>query len=73
MLGIRDEYIPATWTAANDQRPQILDPVLGPTPEGIELADVLLSLAAEVDGGASRPFLSDGKPISIEMPAGNRP
>jgi hypothetical protein len=58
MLGIRDEYIPATWTAANAQRPQILDPVLGPTPEGIELADVLLSLAAEVDGGASRPFLN---------------
>ncbi len=58
LLGVRDEYIPATWAAANAQAPQILDPVLAPTPEGIELARILVNLAAEVDGGAlSRPLL----------------
>lgn len=58
MLGVRDEYIPATWDAANAQAPQILDPVLAPTPEGIELADFLLSLGADLDGGVfSRPLL----------------
>ena len=58
LLGIRDEYIPATWQDANAQSRQVLDPILGPTPEGIELAEILLSLAAEIDGGASRPFLN---------------
>jgi endo-cleaving rubber dioxygenase len=58
MLGIRDEYIPANWDEANAQSAQILAPLLGPTPEGAELAEILLSLAAEIDGGASRPFLN---------------
>ncbi|RNL80836.1 oxygenase MpaB family protein [Nocardioides marmorisolisilvae] len=59
MLGIRDEYIPATWDEAISQSHQVLDPVLGATPEGIELADTLLNLAASVDGGAlSYPFLA---------------
>ena len=58
MLGIRDEYIPATWSEMDAQSTQVLDPILGPTPEGVELAEILLSLAAEVDGGASRPFLN---------------
>ncbi len=58
LLGIRDEYIPATWDEASSQSRQVLDPLLGPTPEGIELAEILLSLAAEIDGGASRPFLN---------------
>lgn len=58
LLGVKDEYIPATWLDADEQAPQILDPVLAPTPEGIELADFLLNLAAEGDGGVfSRPFL----------------
>jgi hypothetical protein len=58
MLGVRDEYIPATWEEANAQYTQIMDPMLGPTLEGAELAEILLSLAAEIDGGASRPFLN---------------
>jgi len=58
LLGIRDEYIPASWAEADAQSLQVLGPVLGATPEGIELADLLLSLAAEIDGGASRPFLN---------------
>ena len=58
MLGVKDEYIPATWKAAYAQAPQILDPVLAPTPEGIKLADFLLNLAADADGGVlTRPLL----------------
>ena len=58
MLGVKDEYIPATWAAADAQAPQILDPVLAPTPEGIKLADILLDLAADADGGVvTRPLL----------------
>ncbi|MCW3038246.1 MAG: hypothetical protein JWM31_151 [Solirubrobacterales bacterium] len=58
MLGVHDHYIPATWDAAYAQAPQILDPVLAPTPEGVKLADILLDLASGIDGGTvSRPFL----------------
>lgn len=59
MLGIRDEYIPASWGDAIAQSHAVLDPVLGATTEGIELADTLLNLAADFDGGtASYPFLA---------------
>ena len=58
LLGIRDEYIPASWDEADAQSAQVLGPVLGATPEGIDLADQLLDLASQVDGGASRPFLN---------------
>lgn len=58
LIGIRDEYLPATWADAHAQSPLVLDPVLAATPEGIELAEILLSLAAEVDGGVSRHFLN---------------
>ena len=58
MLGVRDEYIPATWAAAETQAQQILDPVLAPTPEGKKLAHMLVNLAAEVDRGhISKPLL----------------
>ena len=58
MLGIRDEYIPSSWDEANSQSRQVLDPILAPSAEGIELADELLSLASQIDGGVSRPFLN---------------
>jgi hypothetical protein len=58
MLGVRDEYIPATWAAADAQAPQILDPVLAPTPEGIELADILLDLIDSDNPGIVRPVLN---------------
>ncbi|MFD2354100.1 oxygenase MpaB family protein [Nonomuraea ferruginea] len=32
MLGIRDEYIPASWAQANSQAEQVLTPILAPTP-----------------------------------------
>ncbi|UJW29554.1 DUF2236 domain-containing protein [Saccharothrix sp. AJ9571] len=58
MLGIKDEYIPATWQEANSQADEVLDPILAPTPEGIKLADILLNLGATVDGGIlSKPIL----------------
>jgi hypothetical protein len=59
MLGIEDEYIPATWADAESQCQQVLDPLLAATPEGIELADILMNLAAEIDAGlASKPFIA---------------
>jgi hypothetical protein len=45
MLGVLDEYIPASWDQANAQSAQVLTPILGPTPEGIKLADILLDIA----------------------------
>lgn len=58
LLGIRDEYIPATWADADAQSPQVLDPVLGPTSEGLKLATILLNLGSQIDGGfTTRPML----------------
>ncbi|MFC4119960.1 oxygenase MpaB family protein [Nonomuraea zeae] len=58
LLGIRDEYIPATWDAANAQSDQILPRNMGPTPEGVILTDVLLGQLAEQTspGSISRPL-----------------
>ncbi|MFJ8648567.1 oxygenase MpaB family protein [Streptomyces sp. NPDC093546] len=58
MLGILDEYIPATWDEANAQSKHVLDPVLGHTAEGAELADVLLDIVAELDAGLTRPLIN---------------
>ncbi|WBB61919.1 oxygenase MpaB family protein [Streptomyces sp. WMMC500] len=58
MLGVRDEYIPATWAAANAQSKQLLDPVLGPTEEGLKLCEILLDIVAELDAGLTRPLIS---------------
>jgi len=49
MLGIRDEYIPATWDDAESQAREVLDPILAPTPEGQKLADMLLDLGRGLD------------------------
>jgi hypothetical protein len=58
MLGIKDEYIPASWAEANSQAEQVLTPVLAPTPEGVKLADILLNLGSSVDAGIlSKPIL----------------
>ncbi|GGO72067.1 oxygenase MpaB family protein [Nonomuraea cavernae] len=58
MLGIKDEYIPSTWAAANAQSDQILPRNMGPTPEGVELTDILLGQLAEQTspGSISRPL-----------------
>ncbi|MEV0246328.1 oxygenase MpaB family protein [Nocardia sp. NPDC050712] len=49
MLGVRDEYIPATWPEADSQAAQVLDPILAATPEGAKLADRLLRLGNQLD------------------------
>jgi hypothetical protein len=58
LLGIRDEYVPATWDAANAQSDLVLPPNMGPTREGVELTDVLLGQLAEQTspGSISRPL-----------------
>nr|BFE59272.1 oxygenase MpaB family protein [Dactylosporangium thailandense] len=58
MLGIRDEYIPATWSEANAQAQQVLTPILAPTAEGLVLSDILLNLGSVIDGGLlTKPIL----------------
>jgi hypothetical protein len=59
LLGVHDEYIPATWADAHAQSDQILTPILNPTFEGRELAEVLLGLTAQVDLGVTRGFLNE--------------
>jgi hypothetical protein len=57
-LGIQDVYIPATWADAQHQSDQTLDAVIGATPEGVQLAEVLLSLVSQYDLGVTRPALN---------------
>jgi hypothetical protein len=60
MLGIRDEYIPSSWAAANAQSKQVLDPAMGPTREGVDLADKILTISAKgiTPDGSARPLLN---------------
>ncbi|NNH71424.1 DUF2236 domain-containing protein [Nocardia uniformis] len=58
MLGVRDEYIPNSWPEANSQAAQVLDPIIAPTPEGVQLADRLLRLGVNLDLAVlSKPVL----------------
>ncbi|MEU4247949.1 oxygenase MpaB family protein [Amycolatopsis sp. NPDC026612] len=59
LLGVRDEFIPQTWAAADAQSAQVLTPLLAPTAEGKELAADLLGLTAQVDLGVTRGFLNE--------------
>ncbi|GGJ38841.1 oxygenase MpaB family protein [Streptomyces brasiliensis] len=59
LLGVPDEYIPQTWAAAEAQSAQVLTPILAPTTEGIDLAEDLLGLTAQVDLGVTRGFLNE--------------
>jgi hypothetical protein len=59
LLGVRDDFVPASWAAAKQQSAYALTPIMGPTPEGIDLADVLLGLTAEIDLGVTRGFLNE--------------
>ncbi|GAA2333698.1 DUF2236 domain-containing protein [Streptomyces kunmingensis] len=60
MLGVRDEYIPVSWDAANAQSEQVLDPILTSTREGVELTDILLGQLAEQTspGSVDRPLVN---------------
>ena len=58
MLGIKDEYIPASWDEANSQADQVLTPILAPTAEGVNLANILMDFGEEIDGTIlSRPVI----------------
>jgi hypothetical protein len=59
MLGVRDEFIPQTWAAADAQAAQVLTPILTPSVEGRELAEDLLGLTAQIDLGVTRGFLNE--------------
>ncbi|MFI8306348.1 oxygenase MpaB family protein [Streptomyces sp. NPDC085927] len=58
MLGIRDEYIPATWAEADSQSKQVLDPIIANTSEGEALTDAILEIVAEVDAGLTEPLIN---------------
>ncbi|MBP2326422.1 hypothetical protein JOF56_006807 [Kibdelosporangium banguiense] len=60
MLGIKDEYIPASWDAADAQSKQVLDPVLATTREGVDLADKILTISAKgiTPDGSTRPLVN---------------
>src|SRR5690606_24162412 len=48
----------ATWHQADSQAKQVLDPILAPTPEGKNLADILLDMGKQIDGTVlSRPVM----------------
>jgi endo-cleaving rubber dioxygenase len=80
MLGVKDEYIPASWDQATTQAEQVLDPIIAATPEGIALAEILLdigSLDREGTGlsparpllhAMTRYLLGDGITDSLEIP-----
>lgn len=59
LLGVPDEHIPQTWSAAVAQSNKVLTPILTPTDEGIALAEDLLGLTAQIDLGVTRGFLNE--------------
>jgi len=56
LLGVRDDFIPASWAAAESQSAYVLKPILASTPEGINLASILLGLVSQVDLGVTQGF-----------------
>ena len=58
MLGIDDACIPSSWDQAEKQAQVDLDSIMGPTPEGVKIASMLMDLGRSVDGTIlSRPAL----------------
>nr|ABV68924.1 latex clearing protein [Gordonia westfalica] len=77
MLGVKDEYIPGSWNAAESQARQVLDPIQMPTPEGRKLADMLLDLGMNLDltllsrgvlGALTRFMLGDKAADGLHIP-----
>lgn len=56
LLGVRDDFIPASWADADAQSAYVLTPILAATPEGINLADVLFGLTSQIDLGVTEGF-----------------
>ena len=59
LLGVRDEFIPQSWAAADAQAAQILTPILAPTPEGTSLAQTLLGYIEQPTLGVDTGFISE--------------
>jgi len=59
LLGVREDFIPKSWAAAKQQSAYALTPILAPTPEGIDLAKILLGLTKQVDLGVTQGFLNE--------------
>jgi hypothetical protein len=59
LLGVRDEYIPQSWAAADAQAAQVLTPILAPTTEGVSLAHTLLGLMYQPTLGLDTGFVNE--------------
>ncbi|MFI6391640.1 oxygenase MpaB family protein [Nonomuraea sp. NPDC050540] len=60
MLGIRDEFLPATWETSYTQSDLVLPRNMGPTREGVELNAILRDMLAELTspGGIDKPLVN---------------
>ncbi|WP_443043350.1 oxygenase MpaB family protein [Streptomyces sp. NBC_00358] len=59
LLGVQDQFIPASWSDAQAQATQMLWPVVAPTAEGIDLARTLLGYVEEPVAGLDTGFVSE--------------
>ena len=59
LLGVREEFIPQSWADAEAQSAQVLTPVLGPTPEGVDLARTLLGYMTTPTLGLTTGFVNE--------------
>ncbi|MCF2525888.1 oxygenase MpaB family protein [Yinghuangia soli] len=59
LLGVRDEFIPASWSDARAQADQMLWPVLAGTFEGNELCKTLLGYVQDPVAGLDTGFVSE--------------
>jgi endo-cleaving rubber dioxygenase len=59
LLGVQEQFIPATWADAVAQSAQILTPVIAPTTQGLYLAETLLGYIETPLAGVDTGFLSE--------------
>ncbi|WP_405914964.1 oxygenase MpaB family protein [Streptomyces sp. NBC_00728] len=59
LLGVQDQFIPASWSDAQAQATQMLWPVVAPTAEGIDLAKTLLGYVEDPVAGLDTGFVSE--------------
>ena len=59
LLGVQDQFIPASWADAQAQATQMLWPVIAPTTEGISLAQTLLGYVEQPVLGVDTGLVSE--------------
>ncbi|MFE7165921.1 oxygenase MpaB family protein [Streptomyces sp. NPDC057616] len=59
LLGVQEQFIPASWSDAQAQATQMLWPVVAPTSEGISLAKTLLGYVEDPVLGLDTGFVSE--------------